>query len=218
MNDLPAYGHWKLVIINSMIILIFAFSFFRPQSRRDWRTFGTFAAFVVALFTEMYGFPLTVYLLSGWLVSRFPSIDWFSHNSSHLLQTLLGWNGDAHVGPLHVISNFLIIGGFVLLSAAWKVLYRAQQNHQLAMTGPYAKIRHPQYAAFIVIMMGFLIQWPTLPTLVMFPVLIAVYIRLSVREENYVKKMFGELYDRYAQNTPRFIPRLHENRSPIVQS
>lgn len=209
MNDLPAYGHWKLVIINSMIILIFAFSFFRPQSRRDWRTFGAFAAFVVALFTEMYGFPLTIYLLSGWLVSRFPSIDWFSHNSSHLLQTLLGWNGDAHVGPLHIISNVLIIGGFVLLSAAWKVLYEAQQNHQLAMSGPYAKIRHPQYAAFIVIMLGFLIQWPTLPTLVMFPILIAVYIRLSVREENYVKQMFGELYVRYADRTPRYFPRFH---------
>jgi len=206
MNDLPAYGHWQLVIINSMIILIFAFSFFRPQSRRDWRTLGTFAAFIVALFTEMYGFPLTVYLLSGWLVNRFPAIDWFSHNSSHLLQTLLGWKGDAHSGPLHIISNVLIVGGFILLSASWKVLFEAKQNHQLAISGPYAKIRHPQYAAFVVIMLGFLIQWPTLPTLIMFPILIAVYIRLSVREENRAEQEFGEFYARYAEKTPRFIP------------
>jgi protein-S-isoprenylcysteine O-methyltransferase Ste14 len=217
MNNLPAYGHWQLVIINSMIILVFAFSFFRPQSRRDWRTFGTFAAFVVALFTEMYGFPLTVYLLSGWLVSRFPAIDWFSHNSSHLLQTLLGWKGDAHWGPLHIISNVLIVGGFILLSASWKVLFKAQQIHQLATSGPYSRIRHPQYAAFIVIMLGFLVQWPTLPTLVMFPILIAVYIRLAVREENYAKKMFGELYGRYATRTPRFIPRFNDYASPIGQ-
>jgi len=210
MNNLPAYGHWQLVIIHSIIILVFAFSFFRPQSRRDWRTFGTFAAFIVALYTEMYGFPLTIYLLSGWLVSRFPSIDWFSHDSSHLLQTLLGWKGDAHVGPLHIISNVLIVGGFILLSASWKVLFEAQQNHQLATSGPYAKIRHPQYAAFILIMLGFLIQWPTLPTLIMFPVLIAVYFRLSVREENNVRWVFGDLYVRYADKTPRFIPRSKE--------
>jgi len=217
MNNLPAYGHWQLVIINSLIILVFAFSFFRPQSRRDWRTFGTFAAFVVALFTEMYGFPLTVYLLSGWLVSRFPAIDWFSHNSSHLLQTLLGWKGDAHWGPLHIISNVLIVGGFVLLSASWKVLFKALQIHQLATSGPYSRIRHPQYAAFIVIMLGFLIQWPTLPTIVMFPILIAVYIRLAVREENYAKQVFGELYARYATSTPRFIPRFNDYASPIGQ-
>jgi len=217
MNDLPAYGHWQLVIINSMIILIFAFSFFRPQSRRDWRTFGTFAAFVVALFTEMYGFPLTVYLLSRWLVSRFPAVDWFSHNSSHLLQTLLGWKSDAHWGPLHIISNVLIVGGFVMLSASWKVLFKAQQIHQLATSGLYAKIRHPQYTAFIIIMLGFLIQWPTLPTLIMFPILIIVYTRLAISEEHHAKQAFGELYTRYAERTPRFIPRLHNNASPIGQ-
>ena len=96
MNDLVDYGLWQLVIINSVIFLIFVFSFFKPQTRRDWRTFGTFAAFIIALFTEMYGFPLTIYLLSGWLVSRFPEVDWFSHNSSHLLQTNLGCQGNAH--------------------------------------------------------------------------------------------------------------------------
>jgi hypothetical protein len=96
MDIMADYGLWQLVIVNSLIILIFAFGFFQPQTKRDWRTFGAFSAFVVALFTEMYGFPLTIYLLSGWLTSRFPEINWFSHNSSHLLQTLLGWSGDAH--------------------------------------------------------------------------------------------------------------------------
>jgi len=200
-----------------MIILIFAFSFFRPQSRRDWRTFGAFTAFVLALFTEMYGFPLTIYLLSEWLIKHYPSIDWFSHDSSHLLQTLLAWKGDAHLGPLHVLSNILIVGGFILLSASWKVLFKAQQDHQLAVSGPYARIRHPQYAAFIVIMLGFLIQWPTLPTLIIFPVLLAVYFRLSVREENDARQSFGELYTRYSERTPRFIPHLHDLSSAVGQ-
>ena len=206
MDIMADYGLWPLVIINSLIILVFAFSFFQPQTRRDWRTFGTFAAFVVALFTEMYGFPLTIYLLSGWLTSRFPEINWFSHESSHLLQTLLGWQGDAHFSPLHILSNILIFGGLILLAISWKVLYRAQRNFEIARTGPYAKIRHPQYVAFIVIMVGFLVQWPTLPTLVMFPILVWLYRRLARREEKEALEMFGELYERYAEKTPRFIP------------
>ena len=210
MTNLPAYGHWDQVIVSSAIMLIFAFSFFRPSTQRDWRTFGTFSAFVVALFAEMYGFPLTVYLLSGWLSRQFPGIDWFSHDSSHLLQTLLGWRGDAHLSLLHFLSNLMVIGGLVLLAVSWKALFRAQQNEQLATTGPYAKIRHPQYAGFMLIMVGFLIQWPTLPTLLMFPVMVWVYFRLASKEEREVGKKFGDIYIRYVENTPRFFPRLSE--------
>jgi protein-S-isoprenylcysteine O-methyltransferase Ste14 len=194
--------------VNTLIILIFAFSFFRPKTRRDWRTFGGFSAFIVALFTEMYGFPLTIYLLSGWLTSRFPEIDWFSHDASHLLQTLLGWSGNAHVGPLHVISNILIVGGLILLGGAWRVLYRAQRTGRLACQGPYAFVRHPQYAGFIVIMLGFLIQWPTLPTLIMFPILVYIYVRLAKREEKEAFERLGEGYARYAQQVPGFFPRM----------
>jgi protein-S-isoprenylcysteine O-methyltransferase Ste14 len=193
-------------MVYSLVLLIFVFSFFRPRTRRDWRTFGAFSAFVIALFTEMYGFPLTVYLLSGWLGSRYPEVDWFSHNSSHLLQTLLGWRGNAHFGPIHILSNIFILGGLFLLAGSWKVLFRAQQNHELAVTGPYAMVRHPQYAAFMVIMLGFLVQWPTVPTLMMFPVLAWIYVRLARREEEEELAEFGEQYARYAENTPRFLP------------
>lgn len=206
-NAAPAYGLWSLVIINSLVFIIFAFSFAKPQSPRDWRSFGAFSAFLVALFTEMYGFPLTIYLLSGWLSTRFPGIDWLSHDSGHLLETILGWKSNPHFGPFHLLSNLLIAAGFWLLASAWKVLYAAQRNHRLATSGAYARLRHPQYAGFILIMTGFLFQWPTVVTLAMFPVLVFMYVRLARREERDARTEFGEAYARYERNTPAFFPR-----------
>jgi protein-S-isoprenylcysteine O-methyltransferase Ste14 len=205
-SDVTAYGLWPLVVINAAVFIIFAFSFARPRTGRDWRSFGAFSAFIVALFTEMYGFPLTIYLLSGWLGSAFPGIDLLSHNTGHLWETLLGWQGDPHLNPLHLLSYVVIFGGFVMLAAAWNVLYKAQRTHSLAITGVYAYLRHPQYVGFILIMVGFLLQWPTLLTLVMFPILVTMYDRLARREEREVQAEFGEAYTRYAANTPRFFP------------
>lgn len=203
----PGYGLWSLVIINSLVFIFFAFSFFKPQTKRDWRSFGAFSAFLVALFTEMYGFPLTIYFLSGWLQSNYPEVNWLSHDAGHLLEMLFGWRANPHFGPFHILSMVFIGGGFWLLAAAWKVLYAAQQTHTLAMSGPYARIRHPQYVAFIMIMFGFLLQWPTILTLLMFPVLVYMYVRLARREEQEVAKEFGEAYARYAARTPAFLPR-----------
>ncbi len=202
------YGLWSLVIINSLVFIIFAFSFAKPQSRRDWRSFSAFSAFIVALFAEMYGFPLTIYLLSGWLQSRYPGVDWFAHDSGHLLEMLFGWRTNPHLGPFHLVSMAFIVGGFALLSAAWKVLYQAQRVHRLAITGPYARVRHPQYDAFVLIMFGFLLQWTTLLTLLMFPVLVWMYVRLARREEREAVKEFGDAYVRYAQKTPAFFPQM----------
>ncbi len=211
----PSYGLWALVILNSAVFIIFAFSFAKPQSARDWRSFGAFSAFIVALFTEMYGFPLTIYALSGWLQSRFPGIDWFAHDSGHLLEMIFGWRGNPHFGPFHLISIALIFAGFWLLSAAWPVLYRAQQAGELATTGLYARMRHPQYVGFVLIMLGFLFQWPTLLTLAMFPVLLFMYWRLSIGEEREAEAQFGEAYRNYAKATPRFFPNLFK-RSPAL--
>ena len=183
MEHNTAYGLWPLVIINSLLFIAFAFSFTHPKTKRDWRSFSAFSAFIVALFVEMYGFPLTIYLLSGWIAARYPGIDLFSHEAGHLWNTLLGWKINPHVDPLHILSNLLIFGGFLLLASAWKVLYAAQRERRMATSGPYARLRHPQYAAFVLILFGFLLQWPTLPTLVMFPVLVFMYVRLALREE-----------------------------------
>jgi protein-S-isoprenylcysteine O-methyltransferase Ste14 len=206
-NSAPAYGLWGLAIVNAAVFILFAFSFFRPSTPRDWRSFGAFSAFLVALFAEMYGFPLTIYLLSGWLQSRFPGIDWFSHDAGHLLEMLFGWKANPHFGPFHIISFVLIGGGFLLVSAAWQVLYQAQRAGKLARTGPYKWVRHPQYVGFVLVLLGFLFQWPTLLTLVMFPVLVAMYVRLSLTEERESRNSFGREWDEYAAVVPRFVPR-----------
>lgn len=208
-----AYGLWPLVVLNAGIFVFFAFSFTHPRTARDWRSFGAFSAFLVALFTEMYGFPLTIYVLSGWLETRYPGIDLFSHDNGHLWETVFGWQGDPHLNPLHLLSNLLIGVGFILLASAWRVLYRAQRDHRLATTGPYARVRHPQYVGFVVIMVGFLLQWPTILTLAMFPILVTVYVRLTWREEREALIQFGDAYARYLATTPAFLPRFGARRS-----
>jgi protein-S-isoprenylcysteine O-methyltransferase Ste14 len=214
MSDAPgSYGLWSLVLLNSLVFVVFAFSFAKPASPRDWRSFGAFSAFIVALFAEMYGFPLTIYLMSGWLAAKFPGIDFLSHDAGHLLEMMFGWKANPHFGPFHLLSNAFIVAGFFLLAASWRVLYAAQREHRLATGGVYGRIRHPQYVAFVLIMFGFLLQWPTLPTLAMFPVLAVMYWRLALKEEADMLREFGEPYARYAARTPRFIPRARDKVS-----
>ena len=178
-HDAPAYGLWILVVLNSAVFIFFAFSFFKPKTSRDWRSFGAFSAFLVALFAEMYGFPLTIYLLSGWLQSRYPNVDWFSHDAGHLLEMLFGWRVNPHAGPFHILSFVLIGGGFL----------------------------------------GFLFQWPTLLTLLMFPVLVGMYVHLAHVEEAEERRVFGAEYDQYAAMVPAWFPRFGTNagRRPRIR-
>lgn len=206
-HSAPAYGLWLLVILNSAVFIIFAFSFFKPRTQRDWRSFSAFSAFIIALFVEMYGFPLTIFLLSGWLQTRAPGLDLMSHDAGHLWETIFGLKGDPHFNALHILSTVLLVGGFWVLASAWPPLYRAQKAGQLATQGVYARLRHPQYVGFILIMFGFLLQWPTILTLVMFPVLVTMYVRLAIFEEKEAEKEFGQVWLDYAAHTPRFFPR-----------
>jgi len=213
-TQLTDYGLWWLVAINSAVFIIFAFSFFKPNTPRDSRSFSAFSAFLVALFTEMYGFPLTIYFLSGWLQSNYPDVNWLAHDSGHLPEMLFGWRSNPHFGPFHLLSFALVGGGFIMLSASWQVLYTAQRAGELATDGPYGDLRHPQYVAFVLIMLGFLFQWPTLLTVIMFPVLLIMYWRLSLSEEREAEAAFGDRYRRYAETTPRFLPAFRFGKDP----
>ena len=206
-HDAPAYGLWLLAAANAALFIMFAFSFGKPQSPRDWRSFGMFSAFIVALFAEMYGFPLSIYLLSGWLQTRYPGLDLMSHDAGHLWSTVFGLSGNPHFSVLHILSFFAIGGGFLLLGSAWPVLLAAQKQGRLATTGVYGRIRHPQYFGFIVILFGFLLQWPTILTLLMFPALVVMYVRLAHAEEAEARLTFGDAYVRYAARVPGWLPR-----------
>jgi protein-S-isoprenylcysteine O-methyltransferase Ste14 len=199
------YGFWSLVVFNAAFFVIFVLSYLTPLRRREWRSFGVYSAFIVALFTEMYGFPLTIYFLTSILGSRYPALNPFSHASGHLWLTLLG-GGAAMMTAIHIVSNVLMFGGLVIIAHGWSKIHRAQDT--LVTSGLYAWVRHPQYSGLFLITIGLLIQWPTIVTLVTWPILLFMYARLARREEAEMERQFGEVYRAYATRVPRFVPRL----------
>ncbi len=199
-----AYGFWSLVVVNIALFAFFLSSFLTPLKKREWRSMGATLAFFVALFTEMYGFPLTIYILTGILGSKYPALNPFSHASGHLWLVLLG-GGSTMMTLIHIISNTLVFIGFVIMWKGWKLIHGEKGG--LVTGGLYAYVRHPQYSGLFLIMIGMLIQWPTVITALMFPVLVFVYYQLSKREESDMIKMFGDEYKRYMERTPMFIPR-----------
>lgn len=211
--DEYGYGLWAAVGLNTAVFIIFAFSVFHPASKQDWKAMSAFSAFILALFAEMYGFPLTIYFLTGWLGNRFPQLS-LTHDGGHLWSDVIGWQGDPHLSPFHLVSYVFIGGGFLLISMAWRRLWAAARSDVLATSGAYAWVRHPQYLGFIAIMVGFLLQWPTLPTLVMFPILLVIYRRLAMSEEREMRSRFGAQWDAYAARVPRFVPHVGDKHGP----
>jgi protein-S-isoprenylcysteine O-methyltransferase Ste14 len=207
------YGFWSLVVFNAAFFVIFVLSFLTPLRRREWRSFGMYSAFIVALFTEMYGFPLTIYILTSILGSRYPALNPFSHASGHLWVSLLG-GGAAMMTVIHIVSNVLMFGGLVIIAYGWSRIHRAQGA--LVTTGLYRWVRHPQYSGLFLITIGLLIQWPTIVTLLTWPILLLMYGRLARREEADTEAQFGDAYRAYAARVPRFVPRFRSDRLPNI--
>ncbi|MBI4390609.1 MAG: isoprenylcysteine carboxylmethyltransferase family protein [candidate division NC10 bacterium] len=198
------YGFWSLVAVNAALFIFFVLSFLAPVQRREWRSFGVFSAFVIALFTEMYGFPLTIYFLTAILGSRYPALNPFSHASGHLWITFLGGGAWMSVG-IHLVSNGLMLAGLFVMAAGWRRIHRAKGA--LVTDGVYRWVRHPQYAGLFLITVGMLIQWPTIVTVATWPALLAVYYRLARREEREADIQFGAAYRAYRARVPMFVPR-----------
>ncbi len=199
-----AYGMWSFVVINAGIIIFFALSFLKPKKRWEWRSMGAFSAFVVALFAEMYGFPLTIYLLISTLGSRYPVINPFSHSNGNLWAVFTG--GSVYASGLFMfLGGAAIFGGMIIMGKAWRQIHKA--DGKMVTSGLYRLVRHPQYSALFLIMVGMLIQWPTIITAAMWPVLILMYHRLARKEEQEMESRFGNQYAAYRQQVPMFWPR-----------
>jgi len=202
------YGFWSLVVVNVFLFLFFILSFLAPVKRREWRSMGVTTAFIIALFTEMYGFPLTIYILTALLGAKYPSFNPFSHESGHLWVTLFG-GGQTMLMFIHLVSNGLMIAGFFIMGAGWKQVHSAKG--ELVTTGLYSRVRHPQYSGLFLVTIGLLVQWPTIITALMWPVLAFAYYRLARKEEADMEKEFGEAYRMYREKVPMFIPRIAGN-------
>lgn len=197
------YGLWAAVAFNVLLFGLFVVGFLKPMRKREWRSMGLMTAFLVALFTEMYGFPLTIYILTSILGRSYPVLNPFSHKNGHLVSVLLGGSVAAWVFVM-MVSNGLILVGLTMMGRGWRKIYRARG--ELVTDGIYGTVRHPQYVGLLVLVVGFLIQWPTIATVLMAPGLFVMYYRLARREEADLEAAFGDEYRRYKKLVPAFLP------------
>lgn len=200
-TDGYAYGSWGLVITMVVVSAFFILRYVPARTRLGKRSGGALVAFIVALFAEMYGFPLTIYLLGHFVGIKIP----LDHVSGHLLGDLISWLGLGN-GWLIVmlISNLLLVVGLLLIVEGWKMVYRSEGG--LVTDGVYAHVRHPQYTGIFIITLAFMVQWPTLATLLLWPFVIAMYVRLARREERDVLAEYPHDYAEYRERVPAFIP------------
>lgn len=204
------YGHWGWVLIMVLIASWVLYRFVAPRSWRDWMGAGLVQAFIIALYAEMYGFPLTIYLLTGFLGIDLPLTGF----SGHLWATMLGYGATGAILEMMLGGVFIVIG-LALLIRGWVQVYRTSLEGQLATQGVYGVVRHPQYTGIMLAVFGQVIHWPTVITLLLFPLIVLAYVRLASREESALTERFGEEYQAYRQRVPMLFPRLRNWREFI---
>lgn len=204
MSDFYAhYGHWGLVAITVVIASWILYRYLAPKSWKDWSRAGLVQAFIIALYAEMYGFPLTIYVLTGLLGLRVPLTPY----TGHLWATLLGYGAIGAVVEMLLGVAFVVLG-LLLLVNGWREVYEATREGRLATGGLYGVVRHPQYLGIFLALAGQLIHWPTVITLGLFPVIVWAYVRLAKREEVRLIAQFGDEYRAYQRRVPAFVPRV----------
>lgn len=202
------YFNWVLVIIYIALLAVFLFGLLRPRRKSEWKSAGVAQAWVIALYAEMYGIPLTAYLVMNF-VGR-TTEDAEKHFNGHLWPVLMGFSGDQLITAqfwFTVVGQALVLTGALLAIFGWRQIHAAVKENRMAETGLYRWIRHPQYTGFFLFLIGSMINWPTLATMLTLPILCVVYWRLAVAEENDSLATFGDKYRDYMKQTGRFLPR-----------
>ncbi|PMU22970.1 MULTISPECIES: isoprenylcysteine carboxylmethyltransferase family protein [unclassified Pseudomonas] len=211
MNDFAMhYGRWSWVLIMVLIASWVLYRFAAPRSWRDWMGAGLVQAFIIALYAEMYGFPLTIYLLTGFLGIDLPLTGY----SGHLWATMLGYGATGAMLEMMLGGVFIVVG-LALLIRGWVQVYRTSLEGKLATQGVYGVVRHPQYTGIMLAVFGQIVHWPTVITLLLFPIIVLAYVRLAKREESALTERFGEEYQAYRQQVPMLFPRLRNWREFI---
>ncbi len=213
METAKETGYWQLTVIMVVIASWLLYRYVAPKGWREWSRAGLVQAFIIALYAEMYGFPLTIYVLSGYLGLDIP---WL-HQSGHLWATLFGWGDVGAVVEMLVGYSFVFLG-ISLLIEGWREVFRARREGRLATDRLYGVVRHPQYTGIFLAIFGQLIHWPTIPTLALFPLIVWAYVRLARKEEAQMIARFGDDYLAYGRQVPRFVPRRGEWRRLLEET
>jgi protein-S-isoprenylcysteine O-methyltransferase Ste14 len=203
-------GHWGLAIIMIVVVSWILYKYIAPKSFKEWRNAGLIQAFIIALYAEMYGFPLTIYILTSFLGIDIPWV----HLRGHLWATLLGLCDTGAMIEMF-IGFAIIFAGLILIFKGWYLIYRSQKKDELVTWGIYKYMRHPQYTGIFLALFGQIVHWPTVLTLLLFPVIIWAYYRLARKEEKVMLSKFGDTYRIYMQKVPMFFPKIEYWRQLI---
>ena len=194
-------GTWGLAAVVIVFVSWMLYTYLAPASWKEWSRAGVVQAFIIAFYAEMYGFPLTIYLLT-----RFFGLDLAWSEGGNLWVQLTG-NPMAHMMSM-VLGYAIVFYGATMVVEGWRAIHKARTEGRMVTDGVYARVRHPQYTGLFIILFGEgIVHWPTVVSVIAFPIIVAAYTALARREERQVIEQFGDAYRDYMRRVPAFIPR-----------